>query len=108
MFAGRFVMGRIKALATAAAVISAFAFQPVTPAQAAALWTQTSHSARTSVQAAPRAGSDPAYQPPAKHGTSYTAPKPKAKSGSAPGEKTNLRTRNSRTFTSGGRQLSCI
>ena len=101
---------RIKALAIAGAVISSFAFQPLTPAQAAALWTQNSHNASRTLPAAPRAGNDPAYHPPAKHGTSYTAPTPKAKSGSttAPSEKTNLRTRNSRTFSSGGRQLTTL
>src|SRR6266566_2970094 len=75
--------GRIKALAIAGAVISSFAFQPLTPAQAAALWSQNAHSASTrTVQAAARAGSDPAYQPPAKQGTSYSTPIPKAKPGS--------------------------
>jgi hypothetical protein len=76
-------VSRIKALAVAGAVISTFAFQPLTPAQAAALWTQNSRNASTTVQTAPGAGNDPAYQPAAKHGTSYTAPAPKAKPGSS-------------------------
>ena len=103
--------GRIKALSVAGAVIASFAFQPLTPAQAAALWSQNAHSSSTrTVQTASRGGNDPAYQPPAKHGTSYTAPTPKAKPGSknSPAEKPNLRTRNSRTFSSGGRQLTTL
>ena len=100
--------GRIKALAVAGAVIASLAFQPLTPAQAAALWAPNAHSASTrTVQTASRGGNDPAYEPPAKHGTSYTAPTPKAKP-STPFEKTNLRTRNSRTFSNGGRQLTTL
>jgi len=75
--------GRIKALAIAGAVIASFAFQPLTPAQASTLWTQSAHNAVRTVQSAARAGNDPAYQPPAKHGTSYTAPTAKAKPGSS-------------------------
>jgi len=55
-------------------------------------------------------GSDPAYEPPPKHGTNYTAPS--AKSGTSKGslgaEKLNLRTRNSKTFSGGGRQLTTL
>jgi len=104
---------RIKALAIATAVISAFAFQPLTPAQAAALWNQSAHTARIpTVQGPPRAGNDPAYQPPPKHGTSYVAPivtgQPASSKNSSGTEKLNLRTRNSRTFSSGGRQLTTL
>jgi RHS repeat-associated protein len=105
--------GPIKAATLATAVIAAFAIQPLTPAQAAALWSQSAHtaSARTS-QATPSAGIDPAYQPPAKHGTSYVAPsttlKPASSSGSLGAEKLNLRTQNSRTFSSGPRQLTTL
>lgn len=103
---------RIKALAVMGAVISAFAFQPLTPAQAAKLWIQNTHTASVrTAQPTPRTGSDPAYHPPAKHGTSYKAPAPPAKPGSknpSATEKTNLRTRNSRTFSNGGRQLTTL
>jgi RHS repeat-associated protein len=103
---------RIKALAIIGAVLSSFALQPLTPAQAAALWTQNARNASMrTVQAASRASNDPAYRPPAKHGTSYTAPTPKARPGSSknsPTEKLNLRTRNSRTFSSGGRQVTTL
>jgi len=102
---------RIKALWVATAVICAFAFQPLTPAQAAELWTKSVHAANTRAQhTAPKAGIDPPYQPPIKNGTSYVAPTATAKpaSSSLGSEKSNLRTRNSRTFSSGGRQLTTL
>lgn len=104
---------RINALALAIAVIAAFGIQPLTPAEAAALGSQSAHtaSARTS-QATPNPTIDPAYQPPAKHGTSYVAPLPTLKPASSPAsfgaEKLNLRTQNSRTFSSGPRQLTTL
>ncbi|TMC54270.1 MAG: DNRLRE domain-containing protein [Chloroflexi bacterium] len=103
---------RFKALSIASAVIFAFAVQPPTPAQAAALWSASTHGAGLgAAHAAPQGGIDPPYQPPAKHGTSYIAPtapgKPTAKD-PVGAEKPTLRTRNSRTFSSGGRQLTTL
>jgi RHS repeat-associated protein len=98
---------RLNALAIGVAMLAAVSFQPLTPAQAAALWTQ-SHDARAQVSKfSSQSGSDPAYEPPPKHGTNYVAPTPKssASKGSVGVEKLNLRTPNSRTFTGSGRQL---
>jgi RHS repeat-associated protein len=98
--------GRARALGLGVAVVAAVAFQPLTPAQAAALWSQGAH-AQVVHAAKPKPGNDPAYEPPPKHGTNYVAPTPKAGS-SKTSEKLNLRTRNSRTFSSGGRQLTTL
>lgn len=102
---------RVNSLALASATLAAIAFQPLTPAQAAALWTQSNHAALAHLTKSPsQPGSDPAYEPPAKHGTNYTAPTAKAATPkTAQGaEKLNLRTRNSRTFTGSGRQLTTL
>jgi RHS repeat-associated protein len=107
------VLARIESIAITAALLGSFILQPPTPAQAAALWTQKAppRSSRA-VQNQAEAGVDPAYQPPAKHGVNYVAPTAKsqpAASSSSPGsEKLNLRTRNSRTLASGGRQLTTL
>jgi hypothetical protein len=105
-------VSRIKALAITGALIAAFAFQPLTPAQASKLWIPNAHNASVrTAQVTPRTANDPAYHPPAKHGTSYKAPAPPAKpsaKNSLGTEKANLRTRNSRTFSNGGRQLTTL
>jgi len=99
---------RVSALGVAVPVLAALAFQPLTPAQAAGLWSRSPH-AQAVHTSKPQPGSDPAYQPPAKHGTNYVAPTPKAESKTtAAAEKLNLRTRNSRTYSSGGRQLTTL
>src|SRR5260370_6789184 len=106
-----FQPGRIRSIALTAALVGSFMVQAPTPAQAAAIWThkasaQISHMANPTAQT----GADPAYQPPAKQGANYAAPTTKAKqsgsNGSAGSEKLNLRTRNSRTFATGGHQLT--
>src|ERR1700682_6011668 len=102
---------RTKSIAIATAAIATFAFQPLTPAQAAALWSQSAQAASSRVsQVTPKAGIDPPYQPPAKQGTSYVAPSPRAGSsnGAIGAEKLNLRTPDSRTFSSGPRQLTTL
>ena len=102
---------RTNALVVGAALLAAIAFQPLTPAQAAALWIRSEHGQVTqAASSASQSGSDPAYEPPPKHGASYVAPTPKpGTSKAAPGvEKLNLRTRNSRTFTGSGRELSTL
>jgi RHS repeat-associated protein len=98
--------GRVNALGLGVAVLAAVAFQALTPAQAAALWSQSAH-AQVVHASKSQPGSDPAYEPPPKHGTNYVAPTPKAGSSKSI-EKLNLRTRNSRTFSSGGRQLTTL
>ena len=70
---------RIKAIAVASASMVAFVVQPPTPAQAEALWSQSpQQSSSRALHAAPTINADPPYQPPAKHGTNYTAPTAKA------------------------------
>ena len=104
---------RIKSIAVAVAVFATFTVQPPTPAQAAELWAHRTESQSSRTLTAPTGpGVDPAYEPPAKHGVNYVAPTAKVKQ-AAPGSSTgsenlNLRTRNSRTFASGGRQLTTL
>jgi len=83
------------------------AFQPLTPAQAAVLWV---HRQPAHLTAGSTSAVDPAYEPAPKHGTNYVAPATKTASGKdSPGaEKLSLRTRNSRTIGSGGRQLTTL
>lgn len=97
---------RANALGVGVAILAAIAFQPLTPAEAAALWSKSAH-AQAVHAAKPKPGNDPAYEPAPKHGTNYVAPIPKAGSSKST-EKQNLRTRNSRTFSSGGRQLTTL
>ncbi len=105
--------GRIKSIGVAISVVAAFALQPPSPAQAAALWSHHAHSLGTHIStAASNSGSDPAYEPkPAANGRNYTAPasaaSPKSSGGSGV-EKANLRTRTSRTYAGSGRQLTTV
>jgi RHS repeat-associated protein len=103
--------GRIKSIGVAISVVAAFALQPPSPAQAAALWSHHAHSLGTHIStAASNSGSDPAYEPkPAANGRNYTAPAASPKSsGSSAVEKANLRTRTSRTYAGSGRQLTTV
>src|SRR5437899_12776589 len=101
--------GRVRSLAITIALVGSFTLPPITPAEAAALWTR---HAPTRLQAPSQPDIDPAYSAPAKHGVNYVAPtaRPKAAApgGSFGSEKLNLRTSNSRTFSSGGRQLTTL
>jgi len=96
-------------IALLCALIMSAMIQPPTPAEAAALWAQSLHkTASHAPQGVPAANVDPPYQPPAKHGTNYVAPTPKKSSGATKSERTNLRTRTSRTFSDAGHQLTTL
>jgi len=100
---------RLTPIAVLGALIMSVMIQPPTPAEAAALWAQSLHkTASHAPRGAPAANVDPPYQPPAKHGTNYVAPTAKKSSGATKSERTNLRTRTSRTFSDGGRQLTTL
>ena len=105
------LQSRSKTLGVGIAVLAALIFQPLTPAQAAALWNRAQHGQLAHTTKSPsQPGSDPAYEPPPKHGTNYIVPtsKPTTSNGAPDAEKLNLRTRNSRTYSSGGRQLTTL
>jgi RHS repeat-associated protein len=85
------------------AALAAIALQATTAAMVSAAPIQPAQNPMSSQFA--QQGIDPPYRPKAKAGTSYASPT-KPQSSSKPIEKLNLRTRDSRTFISGGGALT--
>ena len=100
---------RTRAIAVLSTIVVTFVVQPPTPAEAAALWAQSTHNtAGHSNQGALNTNIDPPYNAPAKRGTNYVAPVAKNATTRSKSELMNLRTRSSRTFSDGSRQLTTL